>query len=206
MIKIPQWPATRVVAGLTARTVHFLVLIVLHMTADTITPRIPEARRLVTTLASGQHVTTGQCIAGPVVVKTLNLPVDIGMATLALGSDLTFMLVVLLVTTYTLHGRVAIALDVFMARLALDLYTLMCVFQAEFGFIVVKQSRLPVAIGMAIGTFVAQRGDVLVVLLVACHTLLAGLLVHGAFVTQLALNLDMFAEQGEVSLGVIKLG
>jgi hypothetical protein len=204
MRKIPQWPGAGVVAALALHPICALVLVVLEVATDAVAPRIPEPWSFVTLLADHQSMAARKRKSCTVVVKPIYLPVLVRVAALALGACLALVLVVLLVATDALHRCVAITLYVFVTGFAFDGLGCMRIFQLEPRLVMRKQGRFPIIGRMAIATLLPQIRSMLVVLLVAGKTVLAGLLVHHAFMAGFAFRLFVFTQQGEIGLCVVK--
>lgn len=158
------------------------MLVVLEVAAQAIALGVAEFGRRVAILAHHQRVLTSQGESGPIVVKTLHFPVLVGVATLALVSNLPLMFVILLVAADAEHGCIAHALDILVARLAFHAGCCVCIAQPKTSLVVLKAGRLPVLLSVAAPTLRSQIAGMLVVLLVAGIALLAGLLEHSAFV------------------------
>lgn len=208
VVEVPQRPGAGVVATLATRTKLLLVLVFLLVTGKTIAWRVLETGALVTALASGRDVPTGQREACQPMVKLGDAPRTIIMTLLTCGARLSFMLVIFFMATQAVNRGLAHAAQVLVAGRTLDRGRGMCVTQRKLGPIVVEATRgvFPIALSMAIGAFFTQAGVVLVVFLVASDAFLGRFLEHGAFVATLALHFGVLAQQGKTALGMVKLG
>jgi hypothetical protein len=141
------------------------------------------------------------------VVKAGFFPVAIGVAGLTFGALLAFMLVVFLVTTETVQRGVAKASQIFVTSIAFEQFVGVRIAQYKFGFVVIESGGgFPVALDMAILTGGPQIGFVFVIFFMATNAVLGGFLEQHAFVTGLALNLQVFAQQGKGAGLVVELG
>jgi len=102
MVEIPQEPPTGVMASLTLRSKHLLVLVDFEMTTQAILFSIPESQTGMALLARGQQMQSRKRKSRLVVVETLTLPTAIGMTRFTLGAELSLVLIVLTVAADTL--------------------------------------------------------------------------------------------------------
>ena len=128
------------------------------------------------------------------------------MTLLTSGALLSLVLVILLVTAETIHGRLSQARQVLMARRALDRRAGVRVTQNKFGLVVTKTAHrvLPVTLTVTISASLAKRCIVLVVLPVTGKTIPGSLLEHCTLVAFLAFNLGVLAQQGETAQIMVK--
>ena len=128
------------------------------------------------------------------------------MTLLTSRTFLSLVLVILLVTAETIHGRLSQARQVLMARSALDRRSGVRVTQNKSGLVVTKTAPrvLPVTLAVTIPAALAKRCIVLVVLPVTGKTIPGSLLEHCALVAFPAFNLGVLAQQGETAQIMVK--
>ena len=129
------------------------------------------------------------------------------MTLLTSRTFLSLVLVILLVTAETIHGRLSQARQVLMARSALDRRSGVRVTQNISGRVVTKTAPriLPVTLAVTIPAALAKRCIVLVVFPVTGKTIPGSLLEHCTLVAFLAFNLGMLSQQGETAQIVVEL-
>lgn len=128
------------------------------------------------------------------------------MTLLTSRTFLSLVLVILLVTAETIHGRLSQARQVLMARSALDRRSGVRVTQNKSGLVVTKTAPrvLPVTLAVTIPAALAKRCIVLVVLPVTGKTIPGSFLEHCTLVAFLAFNLGMLSQQGETAQIMVK--
>jgi hypothetical protein len=139
MVIRPTAPRSGVMAGLTAHTEHFLVLIVLFMARETIPWSVFVTRCFVASLALDDQMSTRQRETRKAMVETGVFPHLVVVACFTLGAKLSFVFVVFFVARETIQRRITEGGQVFMTRGALHFRLGMGIFQWKFGAVVLKQ-------------------------------------------------------------------
>ena len=119
---------------------------------------------------------------------------------------LSLVLVILLVTAETIHGRLSHARQVLVARRAPDFRARVRVTQNKFGLVVTKAAYrvLPVTLTVTFPAVHTQGRIVLVVFLVTRKTIPRGFLEHCTPMALLAFNFGVLAQQGETAQIMVK--
>lgn len=161
-----------------------------------------------TGLAQRRHMSPGECKPRHRMVELFNLPGLVAVAGLASCARLTFVLVVFFMAADAFDRRFSVATQILVTGHALDRCLGMPIAQDKLGSVMVKtpDSVFPVAFQVAVGTFFAQAGVVLVIFLVASDAFPWGFLEHRAFVAGFALHLGVLAQQRETALVMVEAG
>ena len=135
MVEVPQSPRPGVMATLTTQAQFLLVLVFFFVAGVTLPRRILETRGLVAGFTSCNNVSTGQWKARQRMIEFAHFPVTVVVARFTRGTSLPFVLVIFFMTTQAVRGRFPIALQVFVARRALEPGLSVRIAQTESGFV-----------------------------------------------------------------------